>query len=61
VIKIETFTDEEGRSMNVHTLPNVLVTTDWVAQHPTSAAVRVVEVDVDTTAYRPLCWLDEKV
>jgi hypothetical protein len=27
------------------------VTTDWVAQHPTSATVRVVEVDVDTTAY----------
>ena len=47
--------------MTVHTLPNVLVTTDWVAQHPTSAAVRVFEVDVDTTAYRPLCWLDEKV
>jgi thiosulfate/3-mercaptopyruvate sulfurtransferase len=33
------------------TLPNVLVTTDWVAQHGTDAGVRVVEVDVDTTAY----------
>ena len=33
------------------TMPNVLVTTDWVAQHATDAAVRVVEVDVDTTAY----------
>jgi thiosulfate/3-mercaptopyruvate sulfurtransferase len=33
------------------TLPSVLVTTDWVAQHATDAAVRVVEVDVDTTAY----------
>src|SRR6059058_5050457 len=33
------------------TLPNVLVTTDWVAQHATDAGVRVVEVDVDTTAY----------
>ncbi len=32
-------------------LPNVLVTTDWVAQHATDAGVRVVEVDVDTTAY----------
>jgi thiosulfate/3-mercaptopyruvate sulfurtransferase len=32
-------------------MPNVLVTTDWVAQHATDAAVRVVEVDVDTTAY----------
>src|SRR5256885_7787154 len=33
------------------TLPNVLVTTDWVAQHATDANVRVVEVDVDTAAY----------
>ncbi len=32
-------------------LPNVLVTTDWVEQHATDAGVRVVEVDVDTTAY----------
>src|SRR5436853_7091376 len=30
---------------------DVLVTTDWVAQHAKDAAVRVVEVDVDTTAY----------
>jgi thiosulfate/3-mercaptopyruvate sulfurtransferase len=33
------------------TLPTVLVTTEWVAQHATDAGVRVVEVDVDTTAY----------
>src|SRR5215468_1540267 len=33
------------------TVPGVLVTTDWVAQHATDAGVRVVEVDVDTTAY----------
>jgi len=33
------------------TMTNVLVTTDWVAQHATDAGVRVVEVDVDTTAY----------
>ena len=32
-------------------VPNVLVTTEWVAQHATDAGVRVVEVDVDTTAY----------
>jgi thiosulfate/3-mercaptopyruvate sulfurtransferase len=32
-------------------ISNTLVTTDWVAQHATDAAVRVVEVDVDTTAY----------
>ena len=37
--------------MTIQTLPNVLVTTDWVAQHATDAAVRVVEVDVDTAAY----------
>src|SRR3954449_946469 len=33
------------------TLPAVLVTTDWVAQHASDAGVRVVEVDVDTAAY----------
>jgi thiosulfate/3-mercaptopyruvate sulfurtransferase len=33
------------------TLTQVLVTTDWVAQHGTDTGVRVVEVDVDTTAY----------
>src|SRR5262245_61751616 len=37
--------------MATGTLPNVLVTTDWVAQHATDAGVRVVEVDTDTTAY----------
>jgi thiosulfate/3-mercaptopyruvate sulfurtransferase len=31
--------------------PDVLVTTDWVAQHAGDANVRVVEVDVDTSAY----------
>jgi thiosulfate/3-mercaptopyruvate sulfurtransferase len=34
-----------------HTIPDVLVSTDWVAQHGSDADVRVVEVDVDTTAY----------
>ena len=33
------------------TMPSVLVTTEWVAQHATDAGVRVVEVDVDTAAY----------
>jgi thiosulfate/3-mercaptopyruvate sulfurtransferase len=37
--------------MATNTLANVLVNTDWVAQHATDAGVRVVEVDVDTTAY----------
>jgi thiosulfate/3-mercaptopyruvate sulfurtransferase len=33
------------------TLPDVLVSTEWVAQHAADAGVRVVEVDVDTAAY----------
>jgi thiosulfate/3-mercaptopyruvate sulfurtransferase len=37
--------------MTAYTLPGVLVTTDWVAQHATDAGTRIVEVDVDTTAY----------
>ena len=32
-------------------VPEVLVDTDWVAQHASDASVRIVEVDVDTTAY----------
>ena len=32
-------------------MANVLVTTDWVAQHTSDASIRIVEVDVDTTAY----------
>ena len=31
--------------------PEVLVTTDWVAQHGNDAGIRLVEVDVDTAAY----------
>ena len=37
--------------MSAATIPSVLVTTDWVAQHAADTGVRVVEVDVDTTAY----------
>src|SRR5258707_1373972 len=33
------------------TASNVLVTTDWVIQHGKDSNIRVVEVDVDTTAY----------
>jgi thiosulfate/3-mercaptopyruvate sulfurtransferase len=32
-------------------VPDVLVSTDWVAQHRTDANVRIVEVDVDTSGY----------
>ena len=33
------------------TVPDVLVSTDWVAEHHGDSNVRVVEVDVDTAAY----------
>jgi len=36
---------------NGYSHPEALVSTDWVAQHAGDANVRVVEVDVDTTAY----------
>jgi thiosulfate/3-mercaptopyruvate sulfurtransferase len=35
----------------VQTAANVLVTTDWVAQHAKDTGIRVVEVDVDTASY----------
>jgi thiosulfate/3-mercaptopyruvate sulfurtransferase len=37
--------------MTTNVLTQVLVTTDWVAQHANDPSVRVVEVDVDTGAY----------
>ena len=37
--------------MSSHVITDVLVTTDWVAQHATDTGTRVVEVDVDTTAF----------
>jgi thiosulfate/3-mercaptopyruvate sulfurtransferase len=37
--------------MSSHVITDVLVTTDWVAQHATDTGTRVVEVDVDTAAY----------
>jgi thiosulfate/3-mercaptopyruvate sulfurtransferase len=33
------------------TTPDVLVSTDWVAQHLNDPGLRIVEVDVDTAAY----------
>jgi thiosulfate/3-mercaptopyruvate sulfurtransferase len=35
-----------------YTNPEVLVSTDWVAQHHKDANVRIAEVDVDTAAYQ---------
>ena len=37
--------------MGAATIPDVLVSTDWVAQHLNDSAIRIVEVDVDTAAY----------
>jgi thiosulfate/3-mercaptopyruvate sulfurtransferase len=37
--------------MTTNVLTQVLVSTEWVAQHASDLAVRVVEVDVDTGAY----------
>lgn len=38
-------------TMGAATIPDVLVTTDWVAQHQNDTSIRIVEVDVDTAAY----------
>ena len=38
-------------TMGTATTPDVLVSTDWVAQHLNDPNVRIVEVDVDTAAY----------
>jgi len=34
-----------------YAIPDVLVTTDWVAQHVNDPNIRLIEVDVDTTQY----------
>jgi thiosulfate/3-mercaptopyruvate sulfurtransferase len=38
--------------MATSAVPGVLVSTDWVAQHGSDPNVRIVEVDVDTSAYQ---------
>jgi thiosulfate/3-mercaptopyruvate sulfurtransferase len=42
---------QKGATMSDYKHPEVLVTTDWVAQNLTAPGQRLVEVDVDTTAY----------
>lgn len=37
--------------MAAYAFPDTLVSTDWVAQRPADPKVRIVEVDVDTSAY----------
>src|ERR1700759_3745661 len=48
---VPTTPSRNGYEGKMKVMANVLVITDWVAQHATDAGVRVVEVDVDTTAY----------
>jgi thiosulfate/3-mercaptopyruvate sulfurtransferase len=38
-------------TMGAATIPDVLVSTDWVGQHLNDTNIRIVEVDVDTAAY----------
>jgi thiosulfate/3-mercaptopyruvate sulfurtransferase len=38
-------------TMGAGTIPDVLVSTDWVAQHLNDTSIRIVEVDVDTAAF----------
>jgi thiosulfate/3-mercaptopyruvate sulfurtransferase len=38
--------------MSAYATPEVLVSTDWVAEHGRDPGVRVVEVDVDTSSYQ---------
>ena len=38
-------------TMGAATIPDVLVSTEWVAQHLNDTTIRIVEVDVDTAAY----------
>ena len=38
--------------MAAYAHPEVLVSTDWVDQHKGDKNVRIVEVDVDTDAYK---------
>jgi len=37
--------------MSDYANPDALVSTDWLAQHLDDAAVRIIEVDEDTTSY----------
>lgn len=47
-----TLTKPAARSSQSYARPEVLVSTEWVADHMQDSDVRLVEVDVDTTAYK---------
>jgi thiosulfate/3-mercaptopyruvate sulfurtransferase len=52
VFQQQAIVSEGARTMSsTYAHPNVLVSTEWVAQHGGDAKVKVVEVDVDTAAY----------
>ena len=42
---------EEEFPMTEYAHPEVLVTTDWVADHLNDPKIRLIEVDFDTSAY----------
>jgi thiosulfate/3-mercaptopyruvate sulfurtransferase len=48
---LERQTEKEMEKMGDYKHPEVLVSTDWVAKNLPAPNVRLVEVDVDTTAY----------
>ena len=50
-MQIETEREAHMESVNGYTHPEVLVETSWVAEHLHDPKLRLVEVDVDTTAY----------
>jgi thiosulfate/3-mercaptopyruvate sulfurtransferase len=41
----------EETAMAEYARPDVLVSTEWLAQHLKDPGLRIVEVDVDTSAY----------
>jgi thiosulfate/3-mercaptopyruvate sulfurtransferase len=43
--------NKKGEIMADYAHPESLVTTDWVSEHGSDANVRLIEVDVDTSAY----------
>src|SRR5690349_20579639 len=43
--------DINSPGMATYAHPDTLVETDWLAEHLDDAAIRVIEVDEDTTAY----------
>ena len=45
---------EEAHMGSDYAHPEALVTTGWVAEHRSDPKVKLVEVDVDTSAYRPV-------